>query len=245
MTRDSGRPLQQPGRAGPATDKIQVKCGNVRREMFRPSQRKAGKSWTRQETEYNPTFSDSEVHTAFPSNIATSISETVDGSASRYHVQYDPSAIQEMDMVSLRRELSRCYKALIALQSRTGMHEHLVELEGELVCWKAKLASAEETIEAKDSMIVDLAHAANEMSQCSQKQLTLMMSAQQKNSSKLRETVENLHHQLTNLEQLNQELALKIRSLTSLKHPHYSHQTEADEAMFEVRRSSEIPESAR
>ena len=127
----------------------------------------------------------------------------------------DPAEIQEMDMVSLKRELSRCYKALVTLQSQSGIHNHIMDLEGEIRVLRNELISAGKEIGTKDTMIVDLAQAANEMSQCSQKQLTSILNLQHKNSIKIQDSVASMSSQLEQIEDVHHQLAAKLRLIVS------------------------------
>jgi hypothetical protein len=207
--------------------------------MLPSSQRQVGKSWVRQPAEHNPAYRDMELGTTkSKSNVASGSDGGPYHDACHQNILVDPSAILDMDMMSLRRELSRCYKALISLQSRTGTQEHVAHLENEIQHMKSQLAVAQETIKVKDSMLNDLAQAANDMSQCSQRQLTLMMSTQQKNSCRIREIVETMSQQLASLEHVNHELSIKIRSLMSVDHHGSTDRVKVDDiSMQELFRS--------
>jgi hypothetical protein len=125
-----------------------------------------------------------------------------------FHV--DPADIQEMDLISLRRELSRCYKALITLQNRNMTHGQSAGVDNDVAEIQDRLLSAEQSIASKDSMIIEIAQAANEMSQCSQKQLELMNAAYHKNAMKISGAIDSIGGQVGALEQVNNEILARL-----------------------------------
>ncbi len=211
--------------------------------MLGPSQRRLGKSWPRHQPDNGSNVSKEKE--SFITVQSANPPESVEMQGGSDHRQsyfaLDTSIIQEMDMVSLRRELARCCKALVTLQNRTGMsystQGHLVGLENEIELLRSQLANAEEAICSKDSMIVELAQAANDMSKCSHRQLHLLASAHHKNSAKIRETVDAMSKQMFSLERICDDLRPAL--LFALSGQEELRQHESDASKSQIRAAEE------
>jgi hypothetical protein len=206
--------------------------------MLGSSQQRLGRSWPRHQADNISNISNE--RDSFAAGQSANPPECADMQATPdfgySNFALDSSIIQDMDMVSLRKELSRCHKALVTLQSRTRMsystQGHTVDLENEVELLRARLANAEESINSKDKMIVELAQAANDMSKCSHKQLHLLASAHYKNSAKIRDTVDAMSQQIFDLERVCEELRLALVFALSGQDEFHRHESQASKSQI-------------